>query len=385
MVATTEWLVPFSFPQIGENEAAAAAACIRDGWLTSGPRVEEFEKGIAEFVGGDTFGVAVNSCSAGLLVALKGLGIGAGDEVITTTNTYTGTPMAIAYAGAEPVLVDVDPDTRNIDPGAIARAVNSRTKAIIPVHIAGLVCDLDAINAIAKKHGLRVIEDAAHALGSTKNGKQVGNDTSDVTVFSFSATKPITTGEGGMLVTNDPKLAGRCRTLSFQGLNRSTLKTLSAGYRPWDYDVVAEGFKFNMTDLSAAIGLEQLLKIEEFRKRRVEIAERYFKAFESLPIKLPKRAAEAEAHAWHLFIVGLKDETVRNNFIDDMATARIQCSVHYVPIHVHSYWGKRLSTRDKHFPVADGLYPRSVSLPLYSALTNMQVDYVVDNVKRLLT
>lgn len=380
------WVVPLAWPNVGEAEVQAASESLRSGWLTAGPKVAEFESAISAYVGGDVHGVATNSCSAGLLLALKALDFGAGDEIITTTNTFSGTAMAIVHAGAEPVLVDIDPRTLNIDPRAIESAITPRTKAVIPVHLGGLACDMEAIGAIAARHDLRVIEDAAHALSATWRGRHIGNRTSDATVFSFSPTKPITTGEGGMLLTPHKHVAERARVLRLQGMDRSLADRHSGAKGAWRYDIIDAGYKFNMTDLNAAIGCVQLDGISVQLERRTTIAERYYNAFADLPVLLPDRARLGDQHSWHLFITQLAASArlERDDFIEAMATAGIQCGVHYIPIHMHSYWRERLGVRDTAYPVANEVYRRTVSLPLFSGMTDAQVDHVTSTVRRIL-
>lgn len=252
--------LPFALPDTGEEEIAEVVDSIRSGWLTTGPKTKRFEQEFAGFIGNGVEAVAVNSATAGLHLALEAIGVCPGDEVITTPYTFTATAEVIRYLGADPVFVDIDPATFNIDPARIEAAVTPRTKAIIPVHFAGLACDMESILAIARKHGLKVVEDAAHALPATCSGKLVGTMESDATVYSFYATKTITTGEGGMIVTRDPETAARCRTMRLHGISRDAFDRYTSTKPSWYYEVVAPGFKYNMTDIAASLGIHQLKK-----------------------------------------------------------------------------------------------------------------------------
>src|SRR6185436_7845006 len=282
--------LPFALPEIGEEEITEVVDALRSGWLTTGPKTARFEANFAEFIGGGVQALAVNSATAGLHLALEASGVGAGDEVITTTYTFTATAEVIRYLGAHPVLLDIDPQTFNLDPAQIGSAITPRTKAIIPVHFAGLSCAMDEILAIARKHNLRVIEDAAHALPTTYRGKLIGALESDATVYSFYATKTITTGEGGMIVTRDAELARRCRVMRLHGISRDVFDRYTSTTPAWHYEVVAPGFKYNMSDLAAAVGIHQLKKAWQFQARRQELAAAYTAAFADLPVILPPAA-----------------------------------------------------------------------------------------------
>ncbi|HLL20179.1 MAG TPA: aminotransferase class V-fold PLP-dependent enzyme, partial [Rubrivivax sp.] len=277
--------LPFALPEIGEEEIAEVVAVLKSGWITTGPRAKRFEADFSAFLGEPEglHSIAVNSATAGLHLALEAVGIGPGDEVITTTHTFTATAEVARYLGADVRLVDIDPATLNIDPQAVEAAITSRTKAIIPVHYAGLAADMPALLAIARRHGLKVIEDAAHALPTTCGGRMVGTLDSDATVFSFYANKTITTAEGGMLVTRDAALAQRARTMRLHGMNRDAFDRFTAKVPSWYYEVVAPGFKYNLTDIAAALGIHQLKKAQALRDRRAAIAARYHAAFAELP------------------------------------------------------------------------------------------------------
>ena len=367
--------LPFALPEIGEEEIAEVVDALRSGWVTTGPKTRQFEGDFAFFLGDDTRGqhlhcVAVNSATAGLHLALEALGIGPGDEVITTTHTFTATAEVVRYLGADVVLVDIDPATLNIDPAAVEAAITPRTRAIMPVHYAGLAADMPAILAIARRHGLKVVEDAAHALPTTSAGQWVGTLDSDATVFSFYANKTITTGEGGMLVTRNAALAQRARTMRLHGMNRDAFDRFTAKVPSWYYEVVAPGFKYNLTDIAAALGIHQLRRAQAFQQQRVVLADAYDQALAGLPLLLPPRAPAGEQHAWHLYVVRLTDDAgiERDRFIERLFDAGIGCSVHYIPLHLHPYWRERYALRPEQFPHSQHAYERMVSLPLYTRM-----------------
>jgi dTDP-4-amino-4,6-dideoxygalactose transaminase len=379
--------VPFALPDIGEEEIKAVVECLRSGWLTSGPRSATFETHFARFVGGAVEALAVSSCTAGLEIALAALGIGQGDEVITTDLTFSATAMSIVHVGATPVLVDIDPTTLNIDIDKIESSITPRTKAIIPVHYAGLACDMPAINDIARKHGFRIIEDAAHAFPATSNGKMIGNATSDATAFSFYATKTITTGEGGMITFQDPDTAKLARTLRLHGIDRDVFARYQAGSNSWAYEIVAPGYKSNLTDIAAAIGIVQLKRAWDFHRRRELLVSRYNEAFVDLPLVCPPSALGGDVHAQHLYPIRLLPEApiARDDFIRAMADRGINCSVHFIPLHLHSYWRDKLAVSEAMFPETQRAYERLVSLPLFSSMTDEMHASVVDAVRELLS
>jgi dTDP-4-amino-4,6-dideoxygalactose transaminase len=294
--------------------------------------------------------------------------------------------MVAVHMGAEPVLVDVEPHSLNIDPSRIERAITPRTKAIVPVHIAGLSCDMDAIGRIARSHDLKIVEDAAHALPTRRGGKLVGADGADATVFSFYANKTITTGEGGMVTTPLGDVAKRCRTMRLHGMDRDASDRYRRVGAPWYYEVVAPGYKYNLTDIAAAIGLEQLKKAYTFRTRREEIAKRYMEGLADLPLILPESAPEGDLHSWHLYIVRLAPDAPleRDRFVQEMAKQGIHCSVHYIPLHLHPYWRTRLQVSENEFPNATTAYRGAVSLPLHARMTDDQVDRVISVASSLL-
>jgi dTDP-4-amino-4,6-dideoxygalactose transaminase len=379
--------LPFALPEIGEEEIAEVVDTLRSGWVTTGPKAMRFEKAFGEFLGDPALHcIAVNSATAGLHLALEALGIGPGDEVITTTHTFTATAEVVRYLGADVKLVDIDPATLNIDPAQVEAAVGPRTRAILPVHYAGLAADMPAILDIARRHGLKVVEDAAHALPTTCGGALVGTLGSDATVFSFYANKTITTGEGGMLVTRDAALARRAKVMRLHGMSRDAFDRFTATVPSWYYEIVAPGFKYNLTDIAAALGLHQLAKARAFQARREAIARQYDAALAGLPVLTPPRPAYGDQHAWHLYVLRLGDAAgvARDAFIERLFAAGIGCSVHYIPLHLHPYWRDRYALDAARFPASQHAYERMVSLPLYTRMSDADVQRVVAAVRAAL-
>ncbi len=378
--------LPFALPDTGEEEIAEVVDSIRSGWLTTGPKTKRFEQDFAAFIGNTVEAVAVNSATAGLHLALEAIGVGSGDEVITTTHTFTATAEIIRYLGADPVFVDVDPATFNIKVACIEQAITSRTKAIIPVHFAGLTCDMQPILAIARKYGLKVIEDAAHALPATCDGKMIGTLESDAAVFSFYATKTITTGEGGMIVTSDPEIAARCRIMRLHGISRDAFDRYTSTKPSWYYEIVAPGFKYNMTDIAASFGIHQLKKAWQFQRRRAEMAAIYDEALQNLPVLLPPHAPAGDTHAWHLYVLRLAPDApvTRDRFIELMAEKGIGTSVHFIPLHLHPYWRDCYNLTPDQFPCSQQLFEKSVSLPLYTKMTADDQTRVITAVREIL-
>ncbi len=376
----TRPFLPFALPEIGDEEIAAVSEALRSGWVTTGPKTRQFEQAFVDFLGGGVESLAVNSATAGLHLALEALGIGPGDEVITTTLTFTATVEVVRYLGADPVLVDVDPVTLNIDVAAIRAAITPRTKAIVPVHYGGLACRMDEILAIAREHGLKVVEDAAHALPTTWGGTLVGKLQSDITVFSFYANKTMTTGEGGMAVTRDADLAKRMRVMRLHGMNRDAFDRFTSKTPAWYYEVVAPGFKYNLTDIASALGIHQLAKLPRFLERRQYLAARYFDRLAALPLILPADAPAGDVHAWHLYVVRLSPQAraTRDEVIQGLSDRGIGTSVHYVPLHRHPYWRDRYRLTPEMFPRADEAYQRMLSIPLFTAMTDADQDRVID-------
>lgn len=378
--------LPFALPDLGEEEIAEVVDSLRSGWVTTGPKTKRFEAQFADFIGDGVEAIAVNSATAGLHLALEAVGISAGDEVITTSYTFTATAEVVRYLGAHPVFVDIDPATFNIDVSKIEVAITPKTKAIIPVHFAGLACNMAEILAIAKRHNLRVIEDAAHALPTTHHHNLIGTLESDATVYSFYATKTITTGEGGMVITRNPDIAQRCRTMRLHGINRDAFDRYTSSKPAWYYEVVAPGFKYNMTDMAAALGIHQLKKAWKFQGRRAAMAARYDEAFADLPLILPPSAPEGDVHAWHLYVIRLGEEAgvTRDAFIQRMVESGIGCSVHFIPLHLQPYWRDTYQLAPSDFPNALAAYERAVSLPLYTKMTDADQERVIAATRMIL-
>lgn len=378
--------LPFALPEIDDEEINGVVECLRSGWLTTGPKTKQFETEFATYLGGSFEAISVNSATAGLHLALEALGIGPGDEVILPTLTFTATAEVVRYLNAEPVLVDIDPVTLNIDVDAIEAAITERTKAIMPVHYGGLACDMDRIIALAHAHGLYVIEDAAHAFPTRYKGRLVGTLGSDATVFSFYANKTMTTGEGGMIVTSSPKIATRVRMMRIHGINRDAFDRYISETPSWFYEVVAPGYKYNLTDIAAVMGIHQLRKIDRFLARRQYLAQRYFHELADLPLILPANATEGGVHAWHLYVVRLTKTSWlgRDALIEKLSLHGIGTSVHYIPLHRHPYWCHRYQLRPEQFPVADAAYQCMLSLPLYTKMTDEDQMRVVRVLRELL-
>jgi dTDP-4-amino-4,6-dideoxygalactose transaminase len=376
--------LPFALPEIGDEEIAEVVDTLKSGWVTTGPKARRFEEDFSAFLGDASLqSLAVNSATAGLHLALEALGIGPGDEVITTTHTFTATAEVVRYLGADVVLVDIDPATLCIDVAAVEAAITPRTKAVMPVHYAGLAADMPALLALAKRRGLKIVEDAAHALPTTCGGKLIGTLDSDVTVFSFYANKTITTGEGGMIVTRDAELARRMRVMRLHGMSRDAFDRFTAKVPSWYYEIVAPGFKYNLTDIAAALGIHQLRRLPAFQARREQIAARFNHAFAGLPVITPPVAARGDTHAWHLYVLRLGDACAlsRDAFIERMFAAGIGCSVHYIPLHLQPYWRERYGLVPERFPHSQKAYERMLSLPLYTRMTDADVQRVIDAVR----
>jgi dTDP-4-amino-4,6-dideoxygalactose transaminase len=378
--------LPFARPSIDEDDIAAVAEAMRSGWITTGPKVREFESAFARRIG-TRHAVALNSATAALHLALDAISLGPGDEVLVPTNTFTASAEVVRYFGARPVLVDIAPDTLCIDPGAAAAAITPNTRAIMPVHIGGHPAEMGDIMALAEHQQLVVIEDAAHTLPSTYRGQEVGA-IGHLAAFSFYATKTITTGEGGMLVTNDDGYADRARSMGLHGMSRDAWKRYTTN-GSWRYDVIAPGFKYNMTDMAAAFGLSQLRKAERFWERRRAIAATYSQAFSELPALESPAAHPWVTHSWHLYVLRLHLDLLsidRDTFIDEMSVRGIKTSVHFIPLHTFTYYRELYGYQIGAFPVAEREFQRIVSLPIYPAMSDADVADVIgavtDIVKR---
>ena len=373
--------IPFHVPSIGEEEIAEVVDTMRTGWLTTGPKTRQFEQDFASYVGAK-HAVAVNSCTAGLHLGLEAVGVRAGDEVIIPTYTFTATGEVVTYLGARPVLADVRRDTFNLDATTIEPLITERTKAVIPVHVAGQVCDMDPILDLARRHGFHVVDDAAHTLPATYKGRSVGT-MADVTTFSFYATKTITTGEGGMVTTEREDLATRMRQMSLHGLSGNAWNRYG-DKGSWYYEVLDFGFKYNMTDIAAAMGLRQLRRCDGFWKRRREIAALYSEAFHDLDTCVTPGGADHGSHSWHLYILQLNLTALkhgRDEVVKLLRERGVHTSVHFIPLHLHPAYQKALGYRAGAFPVAEEIFAGVVSLPIYPDMTDEDVAYVTDAVR----
>ncbi|MDZ4769762.1 MAG: DegT/DnrJ/EryC1/StrS family aminotransferase [Chloroflexota bacterium] len=369
--------LPFALPDIDQREIDAVSAVIASGWLTTGPKTVEFEKRFAALLG-VRHAVSVNSATAAMHLALEAVGLQRGDEVITSTFTFAATAEVVRYFDAKPVFVDIDRDTLNIDPALIEAAITECTKAIIPVHVAGQACDLDAIHAIARRHNLRVIEDAAHSLPTWYKGRIIGG-LSDLTSFSFYATKTLATGEGGMITTDNDEWADRCRVMRLHGMSKDAWKRYD-GKSTWQYDIVAPGYKYNLTDIASALGLVQLDKLDMMYTRRVEIANTFDQAFAGHPALVTPAKSPDSTHPYHLYILRLNLEALtvdRADFIEALRAANIGASVHWIPLHMMSYYVQTYGYKPEDFPIAAEEGMRCISLPIYSRMSGGDVEDVI--------
>ncbi len=378
------WL-PVALPWIGEREKALVLEALESGWITSGPKADELGRRIAELAGA-RHGLAVNSCTAALHLALAGLRIGPGDEVITSPYTFAASVNVITHVGARPVLADIEAETLCLDPRAIERALTPRTRAILTVDYAGQPCDYDAVHAIARPRGLKVIADAAHALGGTWRGRPVGS-LADVTAFSFYAIKNLTTGEGGVVVSDDEALMERIAVLSLHGMDRHAWKRYAAT-GSWFYEVSAPGFKYNLSDILAAIGLGQLERFAEFQERRQALVAGYAARLRDVAeVRLPTVRPGA-THAWHLYPIALELERLtcdRARFIEELRAENIGTTVNFIPIHLHPWYRESLGLPEGTLPVAEDAYRRAITLPLYPRMTDGDLDDVCAAVRKVTT
>jgi len=392
--------VPFFRPSIGEEEIEEVVGCLRSGWLTTGCRTQQFEDDFAVAVGAK-HALAVNSCTAALHLAVEALGLRAGQAVLVPTMTFAATAEVVRYQGAVPLLVDCDPSTLNMDlqdaeqkiadlkAGHTPLDPGLNVAGVMPVHVGGLMLDMDAVKAFAARHGLWVVEDAAHALpaafrhGPGKPWRRCGENTAAVTCFSFYANKTITTGEGGMAVTDDPSLQSRMKQMSLHGLSHDAWKRY-AGTGSWDYRIVAPGYKYNLTDIASALGIHQLRKAERLRRERESLARGYRESLAALEqVELPPEPND-RLHAWHLFPLRLRLDRLtidRNAFIDRLRAGAIGCSVHWRPLHLHPYYQETFDWKPEHLPVASAAWQRVVSLPLFPGMSAEEQQAVVAAVK----
>jgi dTDP-4-amino-4,6-dideoxygalactose transaminase len=375
--------IPFHRPSIGQEELQAVREVLESRWLTTGPVTQQFEREFAAFVD-CKYAVAVNSCTAALHLALDAAGITAGDEVLVPSYTFAATAEVVVYLGARPVLCDSLPGGFNIDPADAARRITPKTRAIIAVHIAGEPCDLEALSLLAERHSIHLIEDAAHALPASYGGRRIGS-ISELTAFSFYATKTITTAEGGMLTTNDESYARRASTMRLHGISGDAWKRYT-NHGSWYYEVVDAGFKSNMPDLLAALGLAQLKKAETFHQRRCEIADLYLQRLSRIEeFDMPPVGNGNTTHSWHLFILRLRSKmlaTSRDDLVHRLKQGGIGTSVHFIPLHLHPYYRNRYGYSSGDFPHAEDAFARCISLPIYPDMSDSDVERVVASVEQ---
>ena len=373
--------LPFCRPSIGEEEIAEVVDTLRSMWLTTGPKTHAFERAFAAYTGA-SHSVALNSCTAGLHLALLAAGVDQGDEVILPSLTFCATANVIVHRRATPVFAEIDEASYTLDPASFEQRITPRTKAVIPVHHGGQVCDMRRINEIAREHGITVIEDAAHAAGAKLDDVPVGN-ISAFTSFSFYATKNLTTGEGGMLTTNDPAAAERIRVLALHGISADAWKRYSKE-GSWYYEVLEPGFKYNMTDIQASIGLHQLAKLDAFVARREQLAIRYTTAFSDLPEVITPIVRPGVRHAWHLYPIRVRTGRLRIDragFVAELANRGIGASVHFIPVHLHPFYRDTFGCRRGDLPITERVYDEFVSLPLFPSMTAAEADRVVAAVR----
>lgn len=379
-IANRKAFIPYYVPSIGEDEIREVVDSLRSGWITTGPKVKRFEDDFARYVGAE-HAIAVSSCTAALHIALVAQDIGPGDEVIVPTLTFCATANVVVHRGARPIIVDTD-EHGHISLEDVERAITPRTRAVVPVHYAGQPCDLDQIAALASCRKIAVIEDAAHAAGAEYDNRKIGAH-SPAVAFSFYATKNMTTGEGGMITTNDDRLADRMRLLALHGMSRTAWKRYTAG-GSWYYEILEPGYKANMTDIQAALGIHQLRRLDTFTRRRRDIARRYHNAFDSLPeLKLPVELPN-RTHVYHLYAVQLNLRRLRIDraqFIAELQNAGIGASVHFIPLHRHPFYRAAFGYSPGEFPSAERLYGGLLSLPLYPAMSEEDVEHVIDAVR----
>jgi len=375
--------LPFHSPEITDDDVRSVVETLRSGWLTTGPKVKRFEEDFAKYLG-CRHAVAVNSGTAALHLALDAIGIKEGDDVIVPTMTFAATAEVVLYFKANPVLVDCQPDTLNLDPRQIESTITSKTKAIIPVHMGGQPCDMEPILELARRYNLKVIEDAAHALPAAYHGKKVGT-MGDITCFSFYATKTITTGEGGMATTENPDWANRMRMMSLHGISLDAWDRYT-DKGSWYYEIIRPGYKYNLTDIAAALGIEQLKRCDRFWETRRRIASHYREAFADLPeIQLPACVPDTQ-HAWHLYVIQLNIERLkinRQDFIKGLKSENIGTSVHFIPLHLHPFYRDRFGYQAVDFPQASAVFERIVSLPIYPKMTESDIRDVIVAVRKL--
>jgi perosamine synthetase len=375
-------MIPYARQSIDEADIRAVVEVLRSDWLTTGPKVAEFQEAIADYVG-TKYAVAVSSGTAALHAAMYALGIGLGDEVIVPPMTFAATANCVVFQGGTPVFVDVDLETLLIDPAQVEAKITSRTKAIIAVDYAGHPCDYDALKAIAKRHGLALVADACHALGAKYKGRPAGS-LADLNVFSFHPVKHITTGEGGMITTDDPELAGRMRVFRNHGIATDHHQRKTRG--SWLYEMVDLGYNYRITDFQCALGISQLRKVSEWVVRRQEIASHYDAAFAKISEIQPLRLRQDVSHAYHLYVIGIDFQEIgvdRASFFKNIQEKGVTVNVHYIPVHLHPYYRVKLGTGPGLCPVAEAAYEKILSLPMYSGMSDRDVEKVIFTVKQI--
>lgn len=369
--------VPFFRLELQEEEINAVVSVLRSGWLTTGPQVALFEQEFAEFIGGDVQAVAVASNTAGMHLVLEALGLGPGDEVIVPTLTFTATAEVVRNVGAEVVFVDVDQRSLCIDPDKIAAAITPRSRAIMVVHFGGLPCDMERIYELAKPLDIAIIDDAAHAMPTAINGIHVGANSSAAAIFSFYANKTMTTGEGGMIVSRIQSVIDRCKVARLHGIDHDPFARATMCQPTWLYDVIAPGFKYNMSDIAGSLGRMQLLRIRESHRKRQGIAARYREELANLPLILPVWPQSYQTHSWHLYPAQLEDSVARDKLVRHLSRHRVGFSVHYRPLHQMTYWRERYGLSDNQFPVATQYAERCISLPIFPSMRDEEVSRVI--------
>ncbi|QNK40393.1 DegT/DnrJ/EryC1/StrS aminotransferase family protein [Caproicibacter fermentans] len=379
-----ETFIPYNLPDLTEAEIREVEETLKSLWVAKGPRTVKFEQEFAGYLGAK-HAIAMNSCTAALHVALLSAGIGPGDEVITTPMTFASTANTIIHCGATPVFADIDYSTGCIDPDEIEKKVTKKTKAVVPVHYSGQVCDLDRIYEIADKYGLFVSEDAAHAFESRYKGRLIGNGLKGAASYSFYATKNLTTGEGGMLVTDDDEIDAKARIWAGQGMSRNAWNRYAKG-GTWQYDICEPGFKYNMFDIQAALGLIQLSRIQEMQAKRIAIAEKYQREFSKIDAVEPPLVPDYATHSWHLYVLRIVPDKLtidRDRFIVELNERNVGTSVHFIPVTNMSAYTGRFGFQKGDFPNTEKHFERIISLPLYPTLSDEQSDYVVEAVRNI--
>jgi len=376
--------LPFSLPLLGEEERNELQKTLDSGWITTGPKTRQFEMDFKKYIG-SKYAIAVSSCTAALHLSLAAIGVDDGDEVVTTPFTFAATGNVVVHQKAKPVFVDISKQTLNVDPEKIEKKITAKTKAIIPVHFAGQPCDMDEILKIARRRGILVIEDAAHAVGAEYKGEKIGT-IGDITTFSFYPIKNITTGEGGMVTTNNKKWADKIRVLSLHGITSNAWKRYSSK-GSWYYEIMFAGYKYNMTDMQASLGIHQLKKLPKFLESRTKFTKIYDKAFNSIPQIILPRVDKKVKHARHLYTVLLNLKSLRINrddFIKELYAENIGASVHFIPLHLHPYYKKSFGYKKGDFPNAEYIYERIISLPLYPKMCEEDVHNVIEAVEKII-